>query len=39
MPKRLDVTDPGFAQAFEQLVWAKREQVADVDGQVRAILD
>ncbi len=39
MPKRLDVTDPGFATAFEQLVWAKREQVADVDGQVMAILD
>jgi len=39
MPRRLDVTDPGFAQDFEQLVWAKREQVADVDDQVRAILD
>jgi histidinol dehydrogenase len=39
MPKRLDVTDPGFAQAFEQLVWAGREKAADVDGQVRTILD
>jgi histidinol dehydrogenase len=39
MPRRLDVSDPGFAEAFEELVWAKREQNVDVDHQVTAILE
>lgn len=39
MPKRLDIADPGFSKAFEGLVWAKRDQVADVDDQVTTILD
>lgn len=39
MVLRLDSSDTGFAEAFEQLVWAKREEFADVDRQVAIILD
>ncbi|MGY6633064.1 MAG: histidinol dehydrogenase [Alkalilacustris sp.] len=38
MPVFLDTTDPGFEAAFAGLLGAKREEAADVDEAVRAIL-
>ena len=38
MVLRLDANDPGFEDAFQQLLGAKRETGADVDDTVRAIL-
>ena len=38
MPVFLDTTDPDFAPAFAALLTAKREEAADVDDAVRAIV-
>lgn len=38
MPLRLDARKPGFARAFARLLSAKREQAADVDATVAAII-
>jgi histidinol dehydrogenase len=39
MAQRLDVRDPGFPQAFADLLAAKREISEDVDQAVRAIIE
>jgi histidinol dehydrogenase len=39
MPVRLSTGDPGFEAAFARLVEAKRENAADVDAAVAAIID
>ncbi len=39
MPVRLSTRDPGFEAAFARLVEAKRENAADVDAAVAAIID
>ncbi|MEP1234080.1 MAG: histidinol dehydrogenase, partial [Alphaproteobacteria bacterium] len=38
MPLRLDSRDPGFEDAFKDLLGAKRESEADVNDVVTAIL-
>ena len=39
MAAELDMADPGFEQRFAALLGAKREQAADVDAAVAAIID
>lgn len=38
MPRRLDTSDPGFEDAFDQLLNSKRETDADVDDVVATII-